>query len=243
MVEILKNGTPRVTKKSLMEKYGTGKTTVIEQTRAHPIILGQYRRNKKANKDVPLDHEELGAASGIGEPDWDGLLNAVTDLDTGRTDADSYEKAVEALLTALFYPNLDFPQHQHEIHDGRKRIDISYVNSAIGGFFHWLAQHHPSLFVFVECKNYEGNVANPELDQLAGRFSLQRGKFGFLVCRQFDDKDRFLERCRDTARDDRGFIVPLDDEDLRELVALRKADPHRFPRLQMLVDRFSFLVT
>lgn len=67
------------------------------------------------------------------------------------------------------------------------------------------------MFLF-ECKNYLTEIANPELDQLAGRFSVNRGKFGFLCCRTFQNRARFIESCRDTFTDDRGLIIPLDDD-------------------------------
>jgi hypothetical protein len=86
-----------------------------------------------------------------------------------------------------------------------------------------VAQHHPAANVFVECKNYSGDPGNPELDQLAGRFSPTRGKLGLLCCRTFDDKALFVQRCRDTALDDRGFIIALDDDDLLALLRLRGA--------------------
>jgi len=80
-------------------------------------------------------------------------------------------------------------------------------------------------------------VANPELDQLAGRFSVNRGKMGFLCCRNFENRDLFVERCRDTFRDDRGLIVPLDDPTiLRLLESVSKR------RRQELDDILSTLV-
>jgi len=68
----------------------------------------------------------------------------------------------------------------------------------------------PSAYIPAECKNYSSDPANPALDQLAGRFSTKRGKFGLLICRKFDNKNLFIQRCKDTAQDGRGFIVPLD---------------------------------
>jgi hypothetical protein len=114
----------------------------------------------------------------------------------------------------LFFPNLLNPTKEQEIHQGRKRIDILMENGARGGVFHRLhdIRKLPCAFVPIECKNYTTEVANPELDQLAGRFSVNRGKFGILCCRAFEDRAVFVERCRDTFKDDRGLIMPLDDD-------------------------------
>ena len=141
-----------------------------------------------------------------------------------------YERAIEGLLTAVFYPSLTSPQAQREIHDGRKRIDITYTNVATRGFFYWLALHYPAANIFVECKNYDSEIGNPELDQLAGRFAPSRGQVGLLVCRKFEDKPLFLKRCQDTAKDGRGFVIPLDDSDLADLVGNARA-PFPHPRL------------
>jgi Restriction endonuclease len=105
---------------------------------------------------------------------------------------------------------------EQEIDSGRKRVDISYTNAARDGFFYRLhtAQQVASNFIMVECKNYSSDVGNPELDQLTGRFSTNRGKLGILVSRSFDERALFIARCRDTAQAGRGFILPLVDEDI-----------------------------
>jgi hypothetical protein len=224
LVDILRDGRRRVTKKAIAEKYGTSKLAVTNLTLDHVEALDRYRADKANNISTPLDHAALGERTGSDVPDFDALLADVRAVPTGTADATRYHHAVEALLTALFYPALVEPVIEHEIHEGRKRIDISYTNTARFGVFRWLAQHGvPSKLIFVECKNYGGEVANPELDQLSGRFSPLRGQVGILACRAFKDKELFLQRCRDTALDHRGFILALDDEDLGALVDQVKA--------------------
>lgn len=241
LVELLKNGRRRVTKRSLQEKYGTGKSVIVRETQKYPEVLRRYKAEKREQDHLPLTHEDLASIENDARPDWQQLLADVVQLTPGNEDADRYEKAVEALLTALFYPVLTYPVVQHEIHQGRKRIDITYTNMAIAGFFKWLATHYPAGHVFVECKNYGREIGNPELDQLSSRFSPTRGQFGLLVCRQFADKDLFLARCRDTAIDSRGFVVPLDDVDLKALVKSRQDDA-MFLSLRLLQDRFRDLI-
>ena len=63
-------------------------------------------------------------------------------------------------------------------------------------------------------------MANPELDQLSGRFSNRRGKVGILACRTLDENDSFMKRCADTYEDDRGLILPITDEDLTVALSL-----------------------
>jgi hypothetical protein len=242
LVKLLKDGRPRITIKSLKEKYGSGKQMIVRQTLRNPELLRRYRSDKIAISPA-MSHFDIAMSSGSPTPDWDSLLDDVMKTPVGRPDADRYEKGIEKLLSALFYPFLTNPILQHEIHEGRKRIDITYTNIAADGLFFWIGQHFSAAQVFIECKNYGREIENPELDQLAGRFSPSRGQFGLLVCRNFENKELFMQRCIDTAHDQRGFIVPVDDGDLHALVQAAKViDPAERARFQILHDRFVRLI-
>jgi hypothetical protein len=248
LVEIIKSGKgkrqrtrKRVTKKALKAKYGTGKKAIVTETRKHPEALAIYKNLKRDDKHLPLTLDDMSNLEGTEDTNWNGLLGDVLRVPTGKADASRYEKAVEGILSALFYPNLTNPNIQHEIHGGRKRIDVTYTNMALIGFFKWVATHYPAAHVFVECKNYGKEVGNPELDQLSGRFSPSRGQVGILICRSFENKARFLQRCADTAKDSRGFILALDDDDLTELVRAR-TDESRFADWPLLRGRFDDLI-
>jgi hypothetical protein len=241
LVVLLKDGRRRINKKDLEEKYGRGKFVNLQHTKADPTILSRYKADKNRLARPLLSHEVISDEQGSPPPDWQELLDDVLSLPPGRQAASNYERAIESLLTALLYPSLANPTMQQRIHDGRKRIDITYSNVAQVGFFSWLKDHYRAPHVFVECKNYDGDPANPELDQLSGRFSPNRGVFGVLVCRSIVDKPLFGARCRDTANDQRGYIVYLDDEDLTGIIQLKINDPTTDP-LAILNDRFRDLV-
>ncbi|MFI6245174.1 hypothetical protein [Streptomyces sp. NPDC051016] len=207
------------TKKEIGWMFGSTKPDITRETLKRPKIYQNYRDLKKKIRPSPLGHADVAELFEDSTPDFDALLADVLNVPTGFENATAYHKAIEALFTAIFYPHLIMPEMEEELHDGRKRVDISYTNNAKEGFFTFLIRHKiPAKYIFVECKNYGSDVKNPELDQISSRFSPLRGKFGILACRRFQDKELFLRRCRDTALDRRGFVIPLDDEDLKILV-------------------------
>jgi hypothetical protein len=227
LVHVLKGkknkGQKKVYKTDLYEKYGADKLASAKLTGEHPAALTNYKATKRGTPSRPLDHSAFAKLENIPTPDFTALLTTVTAVKPGRDQATDYEYAIEKLLSALFYPSLAFPVRQDEIHNGRKRIDITYVNAARDGFFEWLSRHYPASHIFVECKNYGKEVGNPEIDQLAGRFSPSRGQIGILVVRTVADKGLLFQRCVDTAKDQRGFILVLDDSDLRVLIGQRQS--------------------
>lgn len=203
---------------------GGSKTIATRVTIKYPEILDQFRASR-ANRFRPPDNIEfLAQKVGTPRPNWDKLLKDVLDCKPGKNDAAQYHRAIEALLTALFQPSLVDPQHEKPIAANTKRIDIRYTNMAIGGFFKWFSEQHAKApWIPAECKNYKEDPVNPEVAQIAGRLSKRRGLLGFLVCRKITDRPRWLTRVRDELNNLDRYIIGLDDDILKKLVAARKA--------------------
>ena len=240
LVETLRNGRRRVTKKSLKAEYRIDKEFLARFAADHPNVLAEY----KAVLDIPPEVSTDELAEGFDEVAFaEQLIAELQRIDRGSAHAERYHKFCVGLLEFLFFPSLVMPEKEYEIHEGRKRIDVVYTNNAELGFFGAMLAH-PRVGcrkLIVECKNYSKDCANPELDQIAGRFSPLRGRLGFLMGRNFDNRRRFVERCRDTAKDDRGIILPFEDKDLVDMlnwVRLRQRQNIE-RRLHQLFDEVS----
>ncbi|MCM3130082.1 hypothetical protein ACFQ3J_26925 [Paenibacillus provencensis] len=208
-----------VTKKSVKEDLGTiDKEFLVKFTVKHPEVFKEFKK-QSTHSLHSLFNEEINSEQALS--DIISYLKAkLPGIPPGATHATEYHRTVMGILELLFYPSITSPSIEEEIHDGRKRIDIVFENSAEKGFFFRLPTVHqvPSSLIMVECKNYSRDVANPELDQMAGRFGPNRGKFGLILCRTIDNMETFLARCNDTCKDDRGYIIPIVDADLMDLL-------------------------
>lgn len=217
LVKKYKSGEKYVTKKSVKDHLGDiDKEYLARFTEQHPEVFADF----KTRTSKKLTHINGAALDNISV---DEVCNHLNDklilIPPGTANATHYHNLIIGILELLFYPSLSSPKKEVDIHSGRKRIDITFNNSAETGFFFTLPNNNPLLpcpFVFIECKNYTGEVANPELDQLSGRFSNRRGRVGILACRSLDENKAFMKRCADTFNDDRGLIIPLTDEDLAQ---------------------------
>ncbi|MGB8354352.1 MAG: hypothetical protein WCD79_10720 [Chthoniobacteraceae bacterium] len=219
LVRTLKNGKRRVYKKDLKETFPCTKENLAAISRDHPELLESYReylaKIEYQNSNILSEEASERALA-------QALMDKLTDIPSGSQDAYSYHNLMTGILEFLFYPHLITPVKEREIHDGRKRIDIVMNNAAMSGIFHLLHSVRRIFcpHVFIECKNYTNEIANPELDQLSGRFGTNRGLFGILCCRHFEDRDLFVKRCRDTHRDGRGLIIGLSDDQILEFLRL-----------------------
>jgi hypothetical protein len=210
LVRVLKSGEHRVYKTDLKRAHPFSKDFLADFTRSHPQVLALYKQlaqneSSLRNNDFEEDFDEAAFAQALKE--------RLSQIPRGMSSAAEYHSFMYGTLTFLFYPHLVAPVKENEIHEGRKRVDIAYSNAAKGGFFFEVlsANQTRALKVIVECKNYSRELGNPEIDQIAGRFGPTRGKFGIICCREIFDLPDLTRRCRDTALDDRGFIVVLDD--------------------------------
>ena len=218
LVRTYKSGEKYVTKKSIEEQEpAIDKEYLARFTESHPEVFKDFKL-KTVNKIHKLEGavlEELDANEVCNH-----LIKKLENVPPGTANASNYHNLIIGILELLFYPNLSSPKKEKEIHEGRKRIDIVFNNSAETGFFFTVPNQNATLpcnYVFIECKNYTGEVSNPELDQLSGRFSNRKGKIGILACRKLDEN--FLKRCADTYEDDRGLIIPIEDADLKEALS------------------------
>ncbi|HXA20379.1 MAG TPA: hypothetical protein VN380_25595 [Thermoanaerobaculia bacterium] len=238
-----KDGTERafVTKKDLEEQVAPlSKAYLLKFTQDHPEIFGEFREQirskmqRMVNENLTFDPLPVVTEQ---------LITRLRAIPSGGERATEYHRTVAGILELIFYPDLFAPQLEHEIHEGRKRIDLTLDNGARDGFFHRLHSvlKIPCAYILVECKNYSRDVANPELDQMSGRFSPNRGKFGIVVSRTVDDMPLLLARCADSHRDDRGTILPLADADLITILEALGAGAVR-PEQELLQDRLRAIV-
>ncbi|MBA4420217.1 MAG: hypothetical protein C0391_03635 [Anaerolinea sp.] len=211
LVHTLKNGRSVVYKKDIAANFPCTKENIYLFSKDHPDVLARYRqelqRMENSGKyDDILEEDE----SNIGRI----LIEALRSIPPGNLTASDYHNLMLGIVEFIFFPNLLHPVKEREIHEGRKRIDIHMENGARSGIFFTFHQIRdiPCSYVPFECKNYQSDIANPELDQLSGRFSINRGKVGFICCRSFGNRKLFISRCRDTFNDGRGLIIPLDDD-------------------------------
>jgi hypothetical protein len=232
LVTVLKNGKRVVYKKDLREQVADDlaargkslKDYIYEFTESHPEILEKYKE-KLSRESRPLSDEQIEESQT--EPKSQSVLPVITRLlgiQPGHDAATEFHSFIHGALVSIFYPHLVNPKKELEINEGRKRIDISFTNRAQSGFFHAAHEKHGihCPYIFFECKNYQSDIKNPELDQLSGRFSDRRGRLGFIVCRSIDNRDELLKRQRDYMKDKGEFILVLDDSDITAMLEARE---------------------
>jgi hypothetical protein len=223
-----------VTKKSIKEQESPGdKEDLNNFVQKHPQVFKDFKQSMKKQSQsltdgafVEINHSEVAKH----------LQTQLREILPGNDQASKYHNLIVGILEFLFYPELTCPTKEYEINEGRKRIDILFDNGANSGLFWELSRDMPCSYVFVECKNYNKDPKNPELDQLSGRFAHNTGKVGLLVCRSIEDINTFNKRCSDTFKADRGLILPITDEDINR--ALQSIiDDDRQPLSEALRDR------
>ena len=216
-----------ISSKVLSGEFESKKDYLRDYTQKRPELFERFR-STRAGLVSSLTNNDIASFSGAVDVTSivDALVVSLRSIPQGTSNASEYHHFIKCILEMLFYPRLNNPTIEERIHDGRKRIDIVMSNIATKGFFYSLHNVHkiPSGYIFIECKNYTHDVGNPEIDQLSGRFAFNKGKFGLLMCRNVEDKPLLYKRCSDTYGDDRGLMIPLDDNDVILMLESLKTD-------------------
>jgi len=201
-------------------EYKLKKEFLYEFSNNHPEVLEQYRERKGKSLDDKI--WEIDNVEEVEKEIAKKLKKEINDITLGVEDENIFQDYCLGALEFIFYPNFINPKKEDRIHDGRKRIDITYINRANDGFFYDM-RTKPSITankIIIECKNYNHDPKNPEIDQISGRFSPTLGWFGIMMARKFEDRDLFIKRCSDTLNDSRGLVIPIVDEDIINLLTL-----------------------
>jgi hypothetical protein len=145
-------------------------------------------------------------------------MDEISKLPTGKGDnADrQYEKAVGALMPTLLYPYLDFAAAQARTDNGVNIRDLSFYNTRSHDFLREIMQDYRSRQLTFEIKNVT-RVNREHVDQLNRYLHQELGNFGLFLTRNPLKK---AERSRtiDVWSGQRKALIPLTDEDLRQMV-------------------------
>lgn len=111
---------------------------------------------------------------------------------------------------------------EESLAEGTQRVDITFRNLRENGFFKQLAEGYRIICpnIYIECKNYEGDLKNPEFGQIHLRLNKSRGQFGILVCRHIEDWRVAKIRLNELVKAD-SYVIVLTDVDIKKLVKFK----------------------
>jgi hypothetical protein len=149
------------------------------------------------------------------------LENYIMELDSikkGKEHASKYHKLIFNILKIIFDKRLRKPEMEEYLAKDTQRADITFQNQRECGFFKQLDEgyHITCPNIFVECKNYEGDIGNPEFAQIQNRLNKVRGQFGILSCRNIIDCEK-AEKRQANLKSDEKYVIVLTDEDMKTL--------------------------
>jgi hypothetical protein len=134
LVRVLKNGKRKVHKEDPKKRYPLTKEFLASFSEQNPQVLQAY---KDFYKSLP------GSKGVVSEEDLDerfdetafaqALIEGLEAIPSGTDAANQYHSFMLGTLEFLLWPNLIYPKKEDPIHEGRKRIDITYTNAATGG--------------------------------------------------------------------------------------------------------------
>ncbi|WP_117161161.1 hypothetical protein [Paraliobacillus sp. X-1268] len=184
---------------------------IIDSRRFHDLMYS-IRKTSEPQENL---HQHLSASV---------LISKLEKTEVGPSMANEYHDLIFDCLSQIFNDNLKGGKKEVKIDQGMKRIDIVFDNFDKEGFFAHIRDRFDVYCpkIFIECKNYSSDPVNPEVDQLIGRLSDTSGKFGILVCRNVENEEKLMQRCRAALYKRQGHIIYLVDDDIKNLLRLKE---------------------
>lgn len=222
LVETLKNGNRRVTKKSIKddERFELSKPNISEFIVNHPDSIDEYRTDLQEDF-CPVDPAIFSGKFAEDDPQIQANLDTLTNVLAGKKAANQYHNIVYELLQFIFDWGLENFEKEYKTDHGLGRIDIIADNIAGGGILREMRQEFHATSVPIECKNYSTDLGNAEFNQLSDRLSVTTSMFGILFCRTITDAAAMRKHQTTRWLRQQKIMLLIDDVGLRSLVELR----------------------
>ncbi|MGE0268605.1 MAG: class I SAM-dependent methyltransferase [Candidatus Omnitrophota bacterium] len=136
-----------------------------------------------------------------------------------KKQASRYHNLIFTILKDVFYETLSSPEKEDCWDEKIQRVDITFKNYRKNGFFKQLDEGYKIVCpnIFIECKNYNKDIANEEFSQIHNRLNNRRGQFGIIVCRSIVDVQKVKQRQLVLAKDSK-FVIVLTDADIEKIL-------------------------
>ena len=198
-------------------------------------ILTSEHILKNANLRIPFKKTDVkvgveylkNTKKNINELDFDQmkietyLINALQTMPVSKN-AHGYHNLIASIFMKLFDRELSKFKIEQLIGNGNEKVDILAENVADKGFFKNLSiKKIDAGYVVIECKNYAGNLENPEFFQIASRLEHTFTKFGIITYRKDSERSKIVSKCRNYVHSGK-CIICLSDKDIIQLLKLRR---------------------
>jgi hypothetical protein len=128
-------------------------------------------------------------------------------------------------LNYLFNPELIDGRPEARTIDGTERRDIVFTNDSDESFWDYVRNEHGSLLLMFEAKNKEA-LEIADINQTAAYLGDRMGRFGVIVTRKpvSEPIQRKIYSVWNDSSPKRKMILVIDDDQLCQLIDLRRAD-------------------
>ncbi|MBB6022426.1 DNA (cytosine-5)-methyltransferase 1 [Paenibacillus sp. JGP012] len=212
------------------------------------VSVNQLNSSIIFHQDTSLESDELLVVNNL-EKNTDKLTEAesfihqIKSLPRGNGTANNYHELIFQCLNYIFIDSFKRGRSEVQLNNGRKRADIVFDNYATTGFFAHVKDGYQVFCprIFIECKNYSSDPSNPEVDQLLGRLGNRVGQLGILICREVQDTEKLMNRCKDALYQSGSYIFFLTDKDIIELLRFKEASDEEsiLEYLSLLWDKLT----